>query len=69
MYLAGDRLIVIKTVYVWKDTDHGWEAEDYTAASVYDIADRTAPSLITEFCQDGAYLTSRLSDGVLYLLQ
>lgn len=68
MYLAGDRLIVIKTVYVWKDTDHGWEAEDYTAASVYDIADRTAPSLITEFRQDGAYLTSRLSDGVLYLL-
>ena len=39
-----------------------------TAVSVYDVSDRTAPTLSAKFKQDGSYLTSRILDGVLYLI-
>lgn len=39
-----------------------------TAVRIFDISDKRNITLVTEFTQDGAYHSSRLVDGYLYLL-
>lgn len=74
LYLSGDYAAIIKNTYTWSEwrdpeTDE-WNGSsaDYTTVAIYDVSDRSAPSLLTEFKQDGYYLSSRLSGGILYLI-
>ena len=39
-----------------------------TTAYIYDISDKTAPALVDSFGQSGMYKSSRLVDGVLYII-
>jgi uncharacterized secreted protein with C-terminal beta-propeller domain len=41
---------------------------DTVTVSTYDITDRTSPELLGQVTADGYYSTSRLADGVLYLM-
>ncbi|MDR2105992.1 MAG: beta-propeller domain-containing protein [Coriobacteriales bacterium] len=70
MYLSGSVLAVI--------TDYGRYSTFSTAKPsapiyetrlvLYDISDPAAPALLTQFAQSGDYATSRLYDGILYLV-
>lgn len=55
-YVVGDKLVL--------NVSDGSK----TSVHIYDISDRTKPVLSTKFSQDGYYNTSRLIDGVLYLV-
>lgn len=82
MYLAGDTLIVIRNRSTWIDYSEeywntgnrryiwGWygNSESFTEALYYDVSDPTNPSLVKSVAQDGGYLSSRVTDGVLYLI-
>ena len=47
----------------------GWyDYEHQTEAVYYDVSDPSSPVLVNTFAQDGSYLSSRLADGVLYLI-
>lgn len=57
--------------------DEDWIVPDYyseytsaqtTTLFVYDVSDRTAPKRETVFEQAGSYVSSRMADGVLYLV-
>lgn len=63
MYVSGDRLIIIGLKQ--EEGENGTVAE--TVTKIYDITDRTAPALLKEFAQSGYDLSSRLTDGVLYV--
>lgn len=58
-YVYGDRLVVLADDNR-KNTS--------TAASVYDISDRSKPKLIDSFSQSGRYISSRMIDGTLYMV-
>lgn len=47
-------------------TDVLYTHNQYTRVHIYDISDRENPALIKTFSLDGAYSTSRLSDGYFY---
>lgn len=64
LYVSGDVLAVVRTSYQQTDTKDGTR----TVVEIYDIADRKSPVKKYELGQDGDYLTSRLTDGVLYLI-
>ncbi len=82
LYLAGDRLAVIRTCYGgegWqtvkadptadraKKDDASEEYRPLTVVELYDISDPTAPKATATRWQTGLYLDSRLIDGKLYL--
>lgn len=73
-YLSGDRLTVIS------QTNSGWYGpvvkmaygpwgpwKPQTTITVYDVADRTAPTVVDQTVLDGDYQSSRAVDGVVYL--
>lgn len=68
MYLDGDSLFVIANETLWNDMsfDFGWN--DSTLIMVYDISNPAEPVLTKQLGQDGAYTSSRMTDGVLYLI-
>lgn len=71
IYVTGDRLVVIRNAYHWDGSDQlrgFWWGYDYTEALLYDVSDPAAPKKIGAWGQDGRYLSSRLLDGVLYLV-
>ncbi len=83
MYLVGDTLIVIRDKSTWTEPDvsyyekpgyyrrpwHGWYNTDrQTEVVFYDVTDPANPVEKTAAAQDGSYLSSRLTDGVLYLI-
>ena len=55
-YIVGDKLVF------------NCSADQKTAVAIYDISDRANPVLFSQFSQDGYYNTSRLIDGVMYLV-
>lgn len=78
LYVNGDRLMVLSHTYgviprispllatdslIWEGP-HG----PRTSLAVYDIADRTAPSLLHETTVDGNLTASRRSDDFVYLV-
>lgn len=59
IFVEGDRLAVFHTSY--KDGDK-------TGITIYNIADRSAPLVMTTITQDGYFYNARMTDGVIYLL-
>ncbi len=84
MYVSGDRLIVLRNSYEYhimaaepeSSNDSRviapsiWppRSKSFVSADIYDISDRTSPKLLNSFSQDGSFVSSRMIDGVLYLL-
>ena len=74
-FLAGDRLTVItQTGYGWYGPmvrmAYGpwWPANPQTTVTVYDVADRTAPVIVTQTMFDGGFQDARAVDGVVYVV-
>ena len=74
-YLSGDRLTVVSqagsgwygpTVKMAYGNWGPWKPQ--TTVTVYDVADRTAPTVVNQTVLDGAYQSSRAVDGVVYLV-
>jgi len=72
-FLAGDRLTVITS------SGGGWYGpmariagpwywNPQTTVTVFDVTDRTAPSVVTQTVYDGAYRDARAVDGTVYLV-
>lgn len=72
LYISGDKLVVIKTINKWEQIKtneyYTYNSSDRTVAAVYDVSNKTRPSLIGEAGQDGYYTSSRMIDGTLYLV-
>ena len=74
MYVSGDRMILIEQDYA-SSLDPAEASDTYEVhnrgtvhAVTYDITDRTNPVSAGSISADGYYQTSRLTDGVLYLM-
>ncbi|MCL2487781.1 MAG: beta-propeller domain-containing protein [Oscillospiraceae bacterium] len=84
MYVSGDRLVILSSYYTYymrnyteslRDDDgilispccFGYSS-NVTLALVYDISNRAAPKLLDTFGQSGYHVTSRMVNGVLYLV-
>ncbi|MFM9033654.1 MAG: beta-propeller domain-containing protein [Mycobacterium sp.] len=74
-YLSGDRLTVISQsgsgwYGPWVKIAGGhWQPwKPQTTITVYDVTDRTAPTVVRQTVFDGAYQSSRSVDGVVYLV-
>lgn len=84
MFLRGDRLTVVTTeygYYPYYDVRFGGPMVDFgfapwpypggtssTSVTVYDVSDRTDPTIVDAFKVDGNYVTSRSTDGVVQLI-
>lgn len=79
MFLAENKLAVLYQNYSFAVQprytlyDNGWEENGTqsviaTTLAVYDISDTTKPVSEREFEQQGNYLSSRMTDGVVYLV-
>ncbi|MCL2888887.1 MAG: beta-propeller domain-containing protein [Eggerthellaceae bacterium] len=80
LYISGNTLIVLYNYYIRYLIDEepsAWGEKIYypyynyrsvTEAALYDISDPANPSLINSFGQDGYATSSRLQDGILYLI-
>ena len=72
LYIFEDTLVVIRTGSSWGEMEdeevYTWWNDDSTEAVLYDVSDPASPHKTSKFGQDGYYLTSRLYDGVLYLV-
>ncbi|MEA5038227.1 MAG: beta-propeller domain-containing protein [Clostridiaceae bacterium] len=64
LYVTDGVMAVLQTTYSYEDGKDGTR----TVVTLYDISDPAAPAKIGSLGQDGNYLTSRLMDGVLYLV-
>ncbi len=60
MYVVGDRLVLIIN-RIHRNTG-------YYGAVIYDITNRTAPKMLKTLLQSGAAETTRVVDGVLYII-
>jgi len=74
-FLAGDRLTVItESGYGWYGPmvrmAYGpwWSTNPQTTVTVYDITDRTAPTIVTQTMFDGGFQDARAVDGVVYVV-
>ena len=74
-FLAGDRLTVItQSGYSWYGPmvrmawGPWWAIDPQTTVTVYDVTDRTAPTVVTQTMFDGRYQEARSVDGVVYLV-
>ena len=73
-YLSGDRLTVITQTGGSWDTPMmvrmagPWYWNPQTTITVYDVADRTTPAVVTQTVFDGGYRDSRSVDGTVYLV-
>ncbi len=78
IYIAKDRLAVIGFSYDENKNADGddfvtygcvaYESGDNTTVKIYDISDRTAPKLLTEYSQEGGYENSRVIGTRLYCI-
>lgn len=74
-FLSGDRLTVItQSGYGWYGPmarmawGPWWASDPQTTVTVYDVTDRTAPTVVTRTMFDGRYQEARSVDGVVYLV-
>ena len=79
LYISGSTLVVLySTSYLdTTDADAGSADKAYypyynyrnvTEAALYDISDPGSPRFLGTFGQDGYYVSSRLQDGILYVI-
>ena len=73
IYVTDGRLIVVGSMYEPKTDEQGNEfraywGKQYFAVTVYDITDRAAPALVGTASIGGFAVSSRLTDGKLYLI-
>jgi uncharacterized secreted protein with C-terminal beta-propeller domain len=78
VYLDGDRVTVLTQTYggyryfgnvLWaNDVRFAPQSKPTTTVTVLDVADRTAPTKVSETTFDGSVNTSRVIDGRLYLV-
>ena len=82
LYVYGDKLVVLETPYppirILKESEEAEpstvppppyvEYKPTTSIMVYDVTDKSSPQLIFELNVTGYYVTSRLKDGVLYVV-
>lgn len=67
MYVCGDRLFVIGSIYRYDYYD--WrEPINKTELMVFNIADKAGPEFLSMSSQDGSLSSSRLYDGKLYIV-
>lgn len=69
-YVDGDRLILLKSVYSYYASAKSRVRDSVAEATyteIYDISDRSAPKQTAVVKQDGAYHSSRMHDGYLYV--
>ena len=67
LYLSGDRLVVLVSAasLTWSG-DGG--AQEATYALVYDVSDPAAPGSVASLGQSGYYVSSRMVDGMVYVI-
>ena len=69
LFLIDGRLVITGTEF--QETDYNYYVPGYTtitAASVYDISNPEKPEFIGKYRQSGYYISSRITDGYLYLI-
>lgn len=71
-YVQSDRLVVIYSIpynekHDTSDYSRKLVYNDQSAVRIYDISNRSKPSKLKEFQQDGYVVSSRISEGYLYL--
>lgn len=62
-YLYGDRVAVV----YWRDDWSSSSLGEVYGVRIYDVSDRTAPTLVADVAQDGWSGQSRAADGIVYL--
>ncbi len=65
VYVDSDTLVV--TGYAYNE-GYGDEKNDFTFGIIYDISDRNEPKYVNTVTQSGYYVSSRIVDGILYLM-
>ena len=68
LFLTGDRLVVTGTEYEESGNYYAPMRTTTTAACIYDISDPEHPDLIGKYRQSGGCISSRVTDGYLYLI-
>ena len=73
LYVLGERLAVVYGVSAWSETyseEGGWRYSDSnrTEVELYDLRDASAPRLLATLGQDGSFVSSRMTDGMLCLV-
>ena len=78
MYLLGNRLVLLVSGFrIEEKSEYSKNAGEYipyirenavTKVFTYDITDKSAPKLLSSLEQDGRMITSRLSDGKVYVI-
>lgn len=63
MFLYNEKLILNS----WKSSFEDGLIRDFTITSVYNISDIENPEKINSFAQSGSYISSRITDGQLYV--
>lgn len=71
-YIHGDKLITLSTTFVNAFDRSASFYNDYndvrTSVAIYDISDVKKIKKLDNFCQSGQYISSRMIDGMLYLI-
>lgn len=62
IFLKGDTLVTVGWIYDSNSSEGG------TGVAVYDISDRSNPSLVSEFKQSGSVVSSRMGGDYVYLV-
>lgn len=69
LYLSGSNVLIVLNQTISEKTSQGNDNyQSYTQTLCFDVSDPASPSLITEFSQSGYYNSSRLNNGILYLI-
>jgi len=81
LFLSGDTLVVLYDSLITKSSEeeittpfeYGYfgsfsSSRTVTEMALYNVSDPKNPSFISTFGQDGYYLSSRLQDGIIYLI-
>lgn len=78
MYLSGNRLVLLVSGFrVDEKQEYSKNAGEYipyiketavTKVFTYDISDKSAPKLVSTLEQDGRMITSRMTEGILYVV-
>lgn len=67
LLVYNNRLILFIQKYNWMSADKYKRDFNTTIIKIYDVSDKSNPSLITEFEQSGEYNQARMIDNILYL--
>ena len=68
LFLLGDRLVITGTEYQESKNNYAPVRSEATAASIYDVSNPEHPEFIGKYRQSGYYVSSRITDGYLYLI-